>query len=113
MPLLRLTTNQPPNNAEVTMKELSTGLARLLGKSEQYVMVQLETDAALVFGGSAEPCLLAEVASLGLDEEASRAITPELCALLGAQMNVPPERIYIWYASPPRAFWGWNGKTFG
>ena len=113
MPLLRMTTNMILDNVAHTVRELSASLAELLGKPEQYVMVALDTEADLIFGGSDAPCLLAEVASLGLTEEASRAITPQLCTMLGAQMKVPPERIYIWYASPPRAFWGWNGKTFG
>ncbi len=95
------------------MKEASALVAKALGKSEAYVMVRLEAQSKLIFGGSDDPAAFVELISLGLPEEAPAQITPLLCTFLSGKLNIAPERVYLNFPIVPRSHFGWNNKTFG
>jgi phenylpyruvate tautomerase PptA (4-oxalocrotonate tautomerase family) len=74
MPLFQIQTSSKVNTAvdpAGLLKTLSAELAELLGKPESYVMVSLENDATILFGGSAEPACFATLKNIG-------TFTPEL-----------------------------------
>lgn len=67
MPTLNVFTNAPGDavgNSD-TLKALSKAVSESVGKPEQWVMIQLTTDQAMVYGGSEEPCAYAELLSIG------------------------------------------------
>ncbi len=67
MPLLRIQTNQPVEQAK--RQELLSIASRLvaeqLGKPEQYVMVSLEPDHSMLFAGLDSPLAYLELKSIG------------------------------------------------
>jgi len=101
-----------PDSRNDLMKSLSTRLAELLGKPESYIMVALEDGTSMLFAGSDEPLAYLELKSLGLPEEHSAELSKGLCDLINRELEIPVERIYIEFSSPPRHLWGWNGATF-
>lgn len=114
MPTLRLLTN-----VEVALESRPDLLARasrmvaeLLGKPESYVLVILESGRDLLFGGTADPAAYLELKSLNLPESRTPEFSRALCTLLAETLAIPPERIYIEFAAPPRHLFGWNGTTF-
>ncbi len=115
MPLLTLRTNQPLDAAATDrlMRDLSRAAAESLGKPESYVMVRLDAGQPLLFGGSDAPAAFLQLKSLGLTEDRTKDLSRLLCDLVGDHVGVPAARTYIEFASPARAFWGWNGGTFG
>lgn len=115
MPFLRIQTNCTLSHTEKQhfMKEASRFIADLLEKAEAYVMVQLQDRMTMSFAGSDAPTALIELASLGLTEEQSKGIAPTICTWFTEKMPLTSDRIYIWYSSPDRAFWGFDGRTFG
>ena len=111
MPYLELRTNVSADEAGLAL-ELSALAAELLGKSENYVMVAIESGRMMTFGGSEEPCAYLTLKSLGLEQAQAPELSAKLCEYLAAKLKVLPDRIYIEFVSPSRAMWGWNGRTF-
>ncbi len=112
MPLLQITTNQEKPTDRHSLEKLSQETAALLGKPEQYVMLNLIRNPLMLFAGSDEPLAYVELKSLGLPEQETPRLSEALCGLLSTHLNVPAERIYIEFSNPPRHMWGWNASTF-
>ncbi len=112
MPYLCLHTNAEIADPDGLADALGKLAAQLLGKSERFVMVEIVRPVAMRFAGTGDPCALLDFRSLGLAEEATRDLSAQLCAFLEEKLGIPKARIYIAFASPRRAFWGWDGRTF-
>ena len=112
MPVLQIATNVPVNNPKELATLASSLAADMLGKPESYVMVDVNTNAHLVFAGSDEPCALLALKSLGLPESETGNYSETLCNFIEQQLGVPPARTYIEFSSPERHMFGWDGRTF-
>lgn len=114
MPLLHITTNQAieSNHASDLIKLASSTVADMLGKPERYVMVSLEHNPHMLFAGSDDPLAYVELKSIGLPGDRTRDFSGALCTLIGQQLKIPTDRIYIEFSDAARHLWGWNGKTF-
>ena len=116
MPLLRVTTNQEMATSEGRgqfLRQASAQLADLLGKPERYCMVNLETGACLLFGGTDEPAVFAELTSLGLPTGETERLSAALCDLFQDRLGVDPVRVYVHFQDVDRSMWGTNRTTFG
>jgi len=112
MPYLMVRTNAEVDRHEERLARLSKAVAGLLGKSEQYVMVSLEDRVPLLFAGSGEPAAYLELKSIGLPEQRTAELSEQLCGLVGGELGIGSERIYVEFANAQRHLWGWNGGTF-
>ena len=114
MPTLRILTNLaiPEARRPEILAHASATLAAMLGKPESYVMIILEDGRDLIFGGSRDPAAYLELKSLGLPETKTPAYSATLCGLLQETLGIPPARVYIEFAAPPRHLFGWDGGTF-
>lgn len=115
MPYLHIQTNvaiTTEKHSEL-LKAASQTLANALGKSENYVMVALQTNVPMLFAGSNEPLAFVQLQSLGLSETQTKTLSQVLCDFIEQHLVIPKARVYIEFASPPRSLWGWNGSTFG
>jgi phenylpyruvate tautomerase PptA (4-oxalocrotonate tautomerase family) len=114
MPLLKIETNQAvaADAQQRLISKASAQVAAMLGKPESYVMVSLQLNPAMLFGGSDEPLAYLELKSIGLPEARAAEFSQGLAELMNAELNLPPDRVYIEFADAPRAMWGWNGGTF-
>ncbi len=114
MPLLRISTNQAlDENARArVLSESSRTVAGMLGKLEQYVMVELNAGLSMSFAGSTDPLAYLELKSIGLPEDRSTEFSATLSRTMGELLEVPQARIYIEFSDAARHLWGWNGATF-
>ena len=114
MPTIKIHTNAdtPKDRRPALLRDLSQGIAEMLGKPESYVMVILESNPDMCFGGTADPLAYLELKSLGLPENRTAEFSSHLCKLLETTLQIPKKRIYIEFASPARHMFGWNGGTF-
>lgn len=114
MPLLKLQTNSvmDADKQNALASKASQHVAGMLGKPERYVMVSIEHNPAMLFGGSDDPLAYLELKSIGLPESKTAELSQGLAKLLGEELGLPAERIYIEFADAPRSMWGWNGGTF-
>ncbi len=112
MPLLTLSTNTNIEQADKLAVEISAFVADLLGKPESYVMVKIEAVQALSFAGSAEAAAHLQLKSLGLATTETTELSASLCDFIESKLQIKSGRIYIEFASPERAMWGWDRRTF-
>ena len=114
MPYLNIQTNHQIDveETQTLLKSLSQSVAKILGKSENYVMIALESGKPMIFAGNDAPNAYVELKSLGLPENETAHFSASLCELIEHQTGISKDRIYIEFANPERHMWGWNGKTF-
>ncbi|KAF9815767.1 hypothetical protein SFRURICE_009284 [Spodoptera frugiperda] len=66
MPHFRIETNVPRSQIPATFVQKAVPvLAKALGKPEQYCVVSIIPDVQMSFGGSTEPCAIANLMSIG------------------------------------------------
>lgn len=112
MPTLIIKTNAPVENSDALLQAASRTVAEMLGKPERYVMILIEPVPALCFAGETTPAAYLELKSLGLPESRTAELSHTLCTLVGEQLGVPADRVYVEFASPARHLFGYNGATF-
>ena len=114
MPFLMIRTNQRLDDSatKTLASKASARVAELLGKPEAYVMVSVEYNAAMQFGGTDEPLAYLELKSIGLPQSITASTSRALCDLIARETGVAANRIYIEFTDAPRHMWGWNGDTF-
>lgn len=114
MPLLKIQTNREvrPQQRPPLLRQASAKVAEILGKPERYVMVSLEHNPDMLFGGAAAPLAYLELKSIGLPGNRTRELSAALCRLIRDTLEIPEERVYIEFADAARHLWGWNGRTF-
>ena len=114
MPVFRLQSNAllDAQQRASLRKDLSASIASWLGKSESYVLVHLELDLDMIFGGTDDPCAYCELASLGLDSSNHPSLAASVTSLVSERLSVAPDRIYIRFEAPARTDFAWDGKPF-
>lgn len=114
MPYLSLRTNVqlPEPDSQAFLQQATQLVAESLGKSERYVMVDIQDAQSMRFAGTDGPLAYLELKSIGLPQERVPELSALLCALAESRLGVPQERVYIEFCDAPRALWGWNGRTF-
>lgn len=113
MPFIHTITNRSMTDTQIeTLKqELGQAITAIHGKSEAWLMVQLEPDAELWFQGTDEPCAMVEVTIYGgADDDEYDLLTARICDLVSAELSIDPARIFVRYLETEH--WGWNGANF-
>jgi len=114
MPMLKIQTNATvsEDNKKALVTLASSAVAEMLGKPERYVMVSIEENPSMLFGGSDAPLAYLELKSIGLPESQTSEFSTRLSSLLEEQLGLKADRVYIEFADAARNMWGWNGGTF-
>lgn len=114
MPYLHIRTNASvaPESRDALLAEASREVAEGLGKSERYVMVDLEDGRPMRFAGDAAPLAYLALKSIGLPQDATAELSRRLCTLVERRLGIPADRVYVEFVDAPRKMWGWNGGTF-
>jgi phenylpyruvate tautomerase PptA (4-oxalocrotonate tautomerase family) len=117
MPLIKVQTSVSAPDAsavEEMLKDLSSSLAKHVGKPESYVMTAFEPDVAMTFGGTTDPVCYIEIKNVGsMSPALTKTMSQDFCTKINQALGVPPNRTYIEFADAKGAMWGWNGSTFG
>ena len=114
MPYLLIQTNQSMDDTQrhKLMQKSSRLVADLLGKSENYVMVAIQSSVSMLFAGNDQPLAYLQLKSLGLSESSTVDYSKSLCELMNQVLDINPNRIYIEFFNSERHMWGWNQQTF-
>ena len=113
MPFIQVNTSSKSvvDNDDLLQKDISTMIAELTGKPENYVMTMIQRDIKMTFAGSDEPCCFIKVKSIGSLSPSS--MSKSLCELIASKTNIKPNRIYIEFIDVKASNWGFNSSTFG
>ncbi len=91
---------------------LGQAIRCIRGKSEAWLMVNIEDEQRLYFRGDKNtPNAFIEVkiyGSAGRDEY--DALTAEITKIISSQLSIAPDRIYVKYEEVEN--WGYNGRNF-
>lgn len=100
-------------------KELEAALVRdfgqaietFSGKTEKYLMVNIEGECGMAFAGVIGDCCMVSVDLLGsATPEAYEKMTKVTCTLISRVLGIPEDRVYVKYSEYET--WGWNGINF-
>jgi phenylpyruvate tautomerase len=115
MPTAIVLTNVPGDKVKDTdfALELSKIVAQGIGKPEQYVMTNVQTDQVMTYSGKQDPCAFVRIVSIGgLNPETNVKLSEDICGLLEDRYGVDPSRSYIEFVDSERHMFGWNSRTF-
>ena len=114
MPYLKIQTNLPlTEKAEQSiLKNASALVSSELGKPEEFVMIAVQPDTPMLFGGSDAPVAFLELKSIALPAAKTKQLSQVLCTLIKRDLGIPMERIYVKFIDVKHGMWGWKGDTF-
>ncbi|XP_009569674.2 macrophage migration inhibitory factor-like [Cuculus canorus] len=97
---------------ESFLGDLTQQLSKAMGISAQHLEIQISPDQLLSFGGSAAPCPICFLYSIGkLGEQENKVDSKLLCDLLNKQVEILPDRIYVSFFDINAGNVGWNNTT--
>ena len=114
MPYIKLSTTAKVDEAkaDALKKAFGKAIECFPGKTEQWLMVNIEDGQKMWFrGDNAADAAMVDVDLLGsVSPSASEKMTAKLCAVLEAELGISPARTYVKYTG--YSDWGWNGSNF-
>ena len=113
MPYINVKTNSPLVNAakEEIKAELGQAITAIPGKSEGWLMVNIDNSGDMWFKGDGSPCAMFEVSIYGAaSDSAYDELTKRLCAISQKYLSVSPDRTYVKYSEIDH--WGYNNFNF-
>lgn len=114
MPYLMIQTNRSlsPEVEAGLLEATSSVVSQVLGKSEEYVMVAIESNTPMLFGRDRARTAYLELKSIGFPEQKAGELVAVLSEVIENRAKIPRQRVFITFSSHPRNLWGWNGETF-
>tara|TARA_Y100001978_G_scaffold173907_1_gene165146 strand:+ start:409 stop:744 length:336 start_codon:yes stop_codon:yes gene_type:complete len=111
VPLLNISTNKKIKNEQILLAKSSNFISSLTNKPENYVMVQLTHSLSMYFAGTDELCAFIEIKSIG--SLFPSKMSKPICEFFSTELEIPTERIYIFFQDIDSSQWAWNSRTFG
>jgi phenylpyruvate tautomerase len=112
MPCLELSTNTRIADKSALMRGLSDCVCTGLGKAETYMMVIVQDEVPMLFGGSEEPVAYLTLRALNLKPEAISVLAGELTRLMQERLGIESQRVYIVFVDADAGKWAWDGRAF-
>ncbi|WP_044974048.1 phenylpyruvate tautomerase MIF-related protein [Ruminococcus sp. HUN007] len=113
MPFINVKTNTPVSKDKETALKSALGKAISIipGKSESWLMVEIEPERKLYFKGTDAPAAMVSVSVFGSADSASFSkLTDSICTILNSELGIDTARTYVKYEATRD--WGWNGSNF-
>ena len=114
MPFIDLKTTKKISDGkrESLIKDFGEKIALIPGKSERWLMVNLDGERVMAFAGSTDSDLaMLEVKLFGAASEAAYdSLTSALTDSVSDILGIEKDKIYIKYEEA--SHWGWNGSNF-
>lgn len=111
MSYLKIQTNKAvrKKTGREILKTASELVAMELGKPKELIMVALQPDTEMLFGGSDAPVAFLELKSVGIPKRKMKSLYRALSALIKVHLNIPDNRVYVKMIDVPHGMWGWKG----
>ena len=114
MPYLKIQTNQRVSKKakDAVLKEASVIIAQELEKPEDFVMIAIQPETAMIFAGTHDPVAFLELKGIGLTVKKAKPLSGILCEMIEDNLGIPKDRVYVKFIDVNPAMWGWKGDTF-
>lgn len=113
MPFIDVKTNVsvPADKAEVIKSQLGKAIADIPGKSESWLMVDIEPEHKIWFKGDSAPAAMVQVSIFGTASAgALETLTGHITGIVTDSLGISGDRVYVKYEFCNN--WGWNGSNF-
>ena len=112
MPLITTkVSNEITKEKEVSLKAQFGKAIELIGKSENWLMIDFQDNSRLYFKGSDEDCAMIEVDLFGRATDSGYdALTEKLTEIVESELGIDRGRIYVKYNEI--SHWGYSGFNF-
>jgi len=110
MPFISISTPEKILNKESLLEKSTHLIAELTNKSEKFVMVKLNENVHMSFGGKTACCFV-EVKSIGSLNPP--IMSQKICELLSSCLGISTDMIYIQFEDINASNWGWKSQVFG
>tara|TARA_Y100001933_G_scaffold250538_1_gene286925 strand:- start:297 stop:632 length:336 start_codon:yes stop_codon:yes gene_type:complete len=110
VPLLNILTNKKIKNEQKFLANSSNFISSQLKKPENFCMIKFTHSLSMYFAGSCEPCIFIEIKSIGALYPLK--LSKPICEFFSNELEIPTERIYIFFQDVEPCNWAWNNKTF-
>ncbi len=113
MPYIHTRTNTEINkDKEIRIKERLGEAIRLLGKSEDWLMLDFSENCHMYYAGDDNNRIAyIDIKIYGKgNREAFNNMTKEVTDIISSELDIRPDHIYISYGEYEN--WGWNGNNF-
>ena len=113
MPYIQTRTNSKiDKEKEIRIKERLGEAIRLLGKSEDWLMVEFVPECNMYFRGNSDGLIAyVDIKLYGRSDASSyNNMTSVVTAIINEELGIQPDHIYVSYGEFMN--WGWNGNNF-
>ncbi len=113
MPYIQTRTNcKIDKEKELKIKQRLGEAISIIGKSENWLMVEFVPECKMYFQGSDENLIAYVDVKLlgGSTAENYNRMTEEITTILNTELGISPNQIYVSYGE--YKYWGWNGSNF-
>lgn len=113
MPYIRTRTNtEITKDKEIIIKERLGEAIRLLGKSEDWLMLDFDSNCKMYFAGNENELMAyVDVKIYGhKSNDEFNNMTREITDIISSELLIMPDHIYVSYGEYDN--WGWNGSNF-
>ncbi len=111
MPFIEVKTNQKISDKVTLKKELGEAITAIPGKSESWLMVEIEDRKDMYFKGTDDACAMFEIAIFGnSSDSAYDDLTRRICSISENLLGISPDRTYVKYTEIDH--WGYNNFNF-
>lgn len=112
MPFIRTTTNKEiTKEQELNIKAKFGEAISVLGKSENWLMLEFSPQTHMYFKGGEEDCVYIDIKLYGkASADQYNQMTNLVSNIVSNELNVPVSNIYVSYIEIEN--WGWNGNNF-
>ena len=111
MPFIEVKTNAEISDKIALKSELGSAITAIPGKSEAWLMIDIEDKKDMFFKGTDEPCAMFEIAVFGsASADAIDDLTRRICDISERLLGVSADRTYVKYSEKTK--WGYNNFNF-
>lgn len=93
------------------MRSLSDCVCAGLGKAETYMMVILNDELPMLFGGAAGPVSHLTLRAVGLKDESIQRLAGDLTGIMQTELGIESQRVYIVFMEADLRKWAWDGRA--
>ncbi len=113
MPFINVKTNSAVSKDKETVikTKLGQAITAIPGKSEGWLMIEIEPERTMYFRGTDEPCAMVGVSLYGnASSNAMSTLTSHITGIMLDELGISTDRVYVSYMCTDD--WGWNGNNF-
>lgn len=113
MPFIKIKTNVSVSKEteKSIVKSMGEAISLIPGKSESWLMVEVEDNCSLYFQGNDAPASIVEISIFGSASGNSyEDLTAKITDIINQKISIDKQRIYTKYSEINN--WGWNGSNF-